>query len=139
VKHFKFLLRGKRRLHKTPGQLEIAACHQWLAREIASVHPSLIVAMGATAARAVFGRATAIEANRGRIIGRDSQAADTASDIVVTVHPSYLLRVRPEDRELAFRRFVADLRLIQPYLARATRSARVRKTSAASRERHTPA
>lgn len=130
VKHFKFLMRGKRRLHKTPGQLEIAACHQWLASEIASLQPGLIVAMGATAAHAVLGRATAIEANRGRVVKSEGGA-----DIVVTVHPSYLLRIRPPDRDLAYRRFVADLRLMRPYLNRASRPSRTRKASAAVGDR----
>ncbi len=126
VKHFKFLLRGKRRLHKTPGQLEIAACHQWLEAETGGIRPQLIVAMGATAARAVLGRATPVEANRGRI---RPAAEDGAADILITVHPSYLLRVRPEDREQAYRRFVKDLQQIVPYAlarARASRSPRPR-------------
>jgi len=115
VKHFKFEPRGKRRIHKKPNELEINACHQWLEREIALVRPALIVALGATAARAVFGRATAIEKNRGRII--EATQANTGYDaaVLVTVHPSFLLRVPDEDREAAYERFVADLQLIRPY------------------------
>jgi uracil-DNA glycosylase family protein len=111
VKHFKFLLRGKRRLHKKPGDVEIAACHQWLERELEIVQPRLIVALGATAARAVFGRTTPIEKNRQRILKH------AAIDVLVTVHPSYLLRVPPEDRSAAYAGFVADLRHALPYLS----------------------
>ena len=68
VKHFKFEPRGKRRIHKKPNDLEISACHQWIERELSLIEPELIVALGATAARAIFGRATAIEKNRGHIM-----------------------------------------------------------------------
>ena len=118
VKHFKFELRGKRRLHKKPNELEIAACHQWLDREVNLIKPTLIVALGATAARAVLGRATAIEKNRGRILtttGTEPRAVSYATDVLVTVHPSYLLRVPPDDKEAAFQRFVADLKLARVY------------------------
>lgn len=139
VKHFKFLLRGKRRLHKTPAQLEIRACHQWLAGEIASIHPRLIVAMGATAARAVLGKVTAIEPNRGRVIRpHDDPTVGIGAHILVTVHPSYLLRLRTQDRKLAYRRFVADLHRILPYVSRATDAARVRKAPSAFIERRVP-
>jgi DNA polymerase len=114
VKHFKFELRGKRRLHKNPGLLEIQACHQWLASELAIVTPRLVVALGATAARSIFGKATAIEKNRGRILHPDDTGQST--DILVTVHPSYLLRVPDEDKDAAFERFVEDLRLAKAYL-----------------------
>ena len=114
VKHFKYEMRGKRRLHKKPADVEIAACHQWLDREIALVRPHLIVAMGGTAARSIFGRTTAIERNRGRVI--DPQTSGATADILVTVHPSFLLRMPPEDKPAAFKRFVADLQLTLPYL-----------------------
>jgi DNA polymerase len=114
VKHFKFELRGKRRLHKKPGDLEISACNHWLGSELAIIKPRLIVVLGATAARAIFGRATAIEKNRGRILPADTAGRD--ADILVTVHPSYLLRVPDEDKDAAFERFVEDLRLTKPYL-----------------------
>ncbi|HEY6669506.1 MAG TPA: UdgX family uracil-DNA binding protein, partial [Methyloceanibacter sp.] len=68
VKHFKNEPRGKRRIHKKPADAEIAACYQWLERELAHVAPKLIVALGATAARALLGRATPIERNRGRLM-----------------------------------------------------------------------
>ncbi|HKU16218.1 MAG TPA: UdgX family uracil-DNA binding protein [Steroidobacteraceae bacterium] len=115
VKHFKFELRGKRRLHKKPGQLEINACHQWLEAELTLIRPAVVVALGATAARAVFGRATAIEKNRGHIIRAAQAHLAHESDVLVTVHPSFLLRVPDEDRDEAYGRFVDDLKLIRRY------------------------
>jgi uracil-DNA glycosylase len=115
VKHFKWEPRGKRRIHKKPSELEINACHQWLERELALIRPALVVALGATAARAIFGRATAIEKNRGRIITAAQAKLGTDADVLVTVHPSFLLRVPDEDRHDAYQRFVADLKLIRPF------------------------
>ena len=115
VKHFKFEPRGKRRIHKKPNEQEIAACHQWLDRELHTIEPELIVALGATAARAVFGKATAIGKNRGHIISKPSLDFDIHADVLVTVHPSYLLRVPDEDRETAFAQFVDDLKLASKY------------------------
>jgi DNA polymerase len=115
VKHFKWEPRGKRRIHKKPNELEIKACHQWLDRELALLRPALVVCLGATAARAVFGRATAIEKSRGRIISGAQAKTALEADLLVTVHPSFLLRVPDEDREAAYERFVADLQLIRPY------------------------
>ena len=111
VKHFKFEPRGKFRLHKTPGPTEIAACRPWLEREMATLRPRLVVAMGATAARAVMGRVVKIGETRGSILQRDGEP-----DVLVTVHPSYLLRLPDEDRKRAeFSRFVEDLRLAAPF------------------------
>lgn len=115
VKHFKFEPRGKRRIHKKPSDLEIAACHQWIERELDIVRPELIVALGATAARSIFGRATPIEKNRGRIISASDEDGSSIADILVTVHPSFLLRVPSEDKRAAYERFVDDLKLIRPY------------------------
>jgi len=117
VKHFKFELRGKRRIHKKPNELEISACHQWLERELELLRPALVVCLGATAARAVFGRATAIEKNRGHVIGGASAKVPYEADLLVTVHPSFLLRVPDEDRDEAYERFVADLKLMRPYVS----------------------
>jgi len=108
VKHFKFELRGKRRIHKSPTQREIAACHHWLEDEIALVKPAALVALGASAARSLLGRAVPVLANRGQWLPR----AD-GLQVLVTLHPSALLRVDPEQRELAFETFVADLRQAQ--------------------------
>lgn len=116
VKHFKFEPRGKRRIHKKPNEQEISACqHQWLDQELHLIEPELVVAMGATAARAVFGRATAIGKNRGHIIKDATLATAISADVLVTVHPSYLLRVPDADRDAAFKEFVADLKLARKY------------------------
>lgn len=105
VKHFKFELRGKRRIHKSPTQREIAACHHWLEDEIALVQPRALVALGASAARSLLGRALPVTANRGRWLPRED-----GLQVLVTLHPSALLRVDPEQREAAFEAFVLDLR-----------------------------
>jgi DNA polymerase len=110
VKHFKFELRGKRRLHKTPGQLEIEACRPWLDDEIRLVQPKLIVALGATAAQAVLGRQTAVQKNRGKLM-----ALSEETQVLVTVHPSYLLRVPDEEKAEEYRRFVEDLKVAAPF------------------------
>jgi uracil-DNA glycosylase len=115
VKHFKFEPRGKRRIHKKPSEMEIDACHRWLEGELAALSPEITVALGATAARALLGRATAIGANRGKIV-------DWGSDrkLLITVHPSFLLRAPPEYRDEEYARFVADLRLAAPFQGRRT-------------------
>lgn len=116
VKHFKFEPRGKRRLHKTPNEREIAICRtQWLDQELRAIRPDLVIAMGGSAARAVFGRATAIGKNRGHIIKGQSLVSEIETDVIVTVHPSYLLRVPDEDRDRAFGEFVKDLKLARKY------------------------
>jgi uracil-DNA glycosylase family protein len=106
VKHFKWEPRGKRRLHKTPAQQEIEACRQWLERELDLIRPSLIVAMGVTAARALLGRQVTLTKMRGRIMARDNAPA-----VLLTVHPSYILRVPPESRDEAYGQMVHDLRV----------------------------
>jgi DNA polymerase len=112
VKHFKFELRGKRRLHKKPVDAEIAACNQWLKREIELIAPRLLVALGATAARALMGRTTPIGINRGRIREYASNMA-----LLITVHPSFLLRVPEENKDEEYEEFEADIRLAKPYLS----------------------
>jgi len=114
VKHFKFELRGKRRLHKKPADAEIAACLQWLQRELELIAPELVIALGASASRALFGRATPIEKNRGKVIDYAPRGR-----IMITVHPSFLLRVPPEDRAREYARFVNDLRVAARGLKRA--------------------
>ena len=108
VKHFKFVPRGKRRIHQTPESPEIQACRFWLDVEQVRLRPKLVVAMGGTAARALLGRAVTITRERGRKLELpDGQAA------FVTVHPSFLLRVPDEDaKEREYRAFVADLRKV---------------------------
>ena len=112
VKHFKWEPRGKRRLHKTPAQREIEACHQWLAAELEAVKPRLIVALGATAAKALLGPRFRITQDRGQV-----QRREGLPDVLATYHPSFLLRVkdRPEGEEI-HRQFVHDLRIAAGYL-----------------------
>ncbi len=111
VKHFKFEFRGKHRLHKKPVDAEIAACHDWLKREIELVTPRLLVAMGATAVRSVVGRAIPIKLNRGKLLEYSSGIS-----LLITVHPSFLLRVPDEDKDEEYRHFVNDLKLAEPFL-----------------------
>ena len=107
VKHFKFVPRGKIRLHQKPATPEIRACRPWYERELAAVRPSLVVAMGATAAQCVLGKATAINKSRSRPI-----ALDDGTTVLVTVHPSYLLRLPDEEAKAReYERFVDDLKL----------------------------
>jgi DNA polymerase len=113
VKHFKFELRGKRRIHKSPTQREISACHHWLEDEIALVAPKGLVALGASAARSLLGRAVPVTVNRGQWLPRPD-----GMQVLVTLHPSALLRVDPEQREAAFEAFVADLRQAQRLFGR---------------------
>ena len=110
VKHFKYELRGKRRIHKTPTQREIAACSHWLEDEIAMVQPTLLVALGATAARSLLGRAVPVMAHRGQILERED-----GRKVLITLHPSALLRVPPPDREQAYRDWLHDLSRINPH------------------------
>ena len=112
VKHFKWQLRGKRRLHKTPAQREVDACHQWLEREVETVKPEVIVALGATAARAVIGKDFKVSVMRGRFVD-----SPLAPHVFATFHPSALLRLREEgEREAAFEQLVGDLKLINKAL-----------------------
>lgn len=107
VKHFKFVPRGKLRLHQKPNTAEIKACRPWYERERAAVKPVLVVAMGATAAQGVLGKITPINKTRGRLIDLDDGA-----QALVTVHPSYLLRLPDEEAKVReYGRFVDDLRI----------------------------
>ena len=112
VKHFKWEPRGKRRIHKKPNQLEIAACRPWLDAEIAVVRPTVIVCLGATAAQALLGRNFRVTQHRGEIL-----SSPLAPYITATVHPSAILRApddesRHRDTEL----FIADLKKVAALL-----------------------
>lgn len=105
VKHFRFTLRGKRRIHEKPGTAHVVACHPWLESELSLVQPRIVVCLGATAARAVLGEDVKVTAVRGLV----SQAAPGL--VMVTVHPSSVLRLRGRDGwDDAFDAFVSDLR-----------------------------
>ena len=107
VKHFKHEMRGKRRLHKRPNNYEIERCKFWLDVERDLVKPSVIVALGVTAARGLLGRTITI----GKVRGKATDLTDGAK-LIVTVHPSSLLRIEDEgERHKAYRMFVADLKV----------------------------
>ena len=103
VKHFKFERRGKRRIHSKPDAGEIGACRWWLEQERTILRPALTVALGATAARSLFGKVVTIGAMRGR-----PHLVPDGGEAWVTVHPSFLLRVR-DDKEAEYAKFVEDL------------------------------
>jgi DNA polymerase len=106
VKHFKFEPRGKRRIHKKPDRPEIEACRWWLDRELATLRPELVVALGGTAAQALLGREVKILSERGRFV-EDSRGLK----LLLTVHPSYMLRLPDAAaKQREFSAFVADLR-----------------------------
>jgi uracil-DNA glycosylase len=107
VKHFKYELRGKRRIHKSPTQREAAACQHWLEDEIAMVKPGMLVALGATAARSLMGRTVAVTKERGQILERPD-----GYKVLITLHPSALLRMPMEEKEEAFAEFVKDLSVL---------------------------
>jgi DNA polymerase len=115
VKHFKWVPdgSGKRRIHKSPNAAEVRACHPWLDEEIAVVEPRVIVALGATAARALFGPTIRVTVQRGRTIRTTLAEAGFA-----TVHPSAVLRAPSELRADAEKAFVSDLKKVAAYLAR---------------------
>lgn len=105
VKHFKYRMRGKRRIHQRPDASEVAACRQWLEAEIALVRPRVLVCLGATAAAAVLGGRPSVERERGRPL--DSELAPT---VMITAHPSAALRQRSSQaRHEAIAALVADL------------------------------
>jgi uracil-DNA glycosylase len=118
VKHFKFTLRGKKRIHNKPSGYEIEHCRWWLDKELALIAPGLTVALGASAARALTGREVTISHVRGRLLTLPGGRAG-----FVTVHPSYLLRLPDVAAQRAeYARFVADLRIVgehAPAIARA--------------------
>lgn len=112
VKHFKWRASGKRRLHERPNTAEIAACRLWLELELRLVKPDVVVALGATAAQALLGRAFRVTKDRGRLV-----SSPLAERVVATVHPSSILRA-PDDvtRRAEMRAFVRDLKRVAKLL-----------------------
>ena len=104
VKHFKYELRGKRRMHKTPGQLEMLACRHWLESEIDTLRPAAIVALGAIAARALLGRPVKVLSERGHWLARNDGVP-----VLITVHPAAVLRGDPATRAQAYRAWLDDV------------------------------
>ncbi|WP_055495939.1 UdgX family uracil-DNA binding protein [Streptomyces sp. TP-A0356] len=109
VKHFKFTVaeRGKRRIHKAPTLREVAACRPWLCAELDLVRPEVVVALGATAAKALLGGSFRVTKDRGSLL--PMPGTDEERYIVATVHPSAILRA--DDREAAYAGLVSDLRV----------------------------
>ena len=107
VKHFKFEPRGKRRLHKRPSNYEIERCHIWLDVERKLVEPQILVALGVSAARSLLGRPATISKMRGRF-----SALPDGGRLLVTIHPSFILRIKEEgDKRAQYRALVADLKV----------------------------
>ena len=107
VKHFKWTPKGKRRIHEKPNRAEVAACQHWLELELRLVKPSLVVALGATAAQALLGPSFRVTVERGKL-----HSAPLAPRVVATVHPSSILRA-PDEREREMAAFVKDLRAVK--------------------------
>ncbi|HEX2253842.1 MAG TPA: UdgX family uracil-DNA binding protein [Thermoanaerobaculia bacterium] len=113
VKHFKWVARGKRRLHQKPTLGEVTACRPWLAAEVAVVAPRMIVCLGATAAQALLGRDFRVTRQRGEIFEGGPDDGALAPWMMATIHPSALLRIPgSEDRQAAFAEFVGDLEVV---------------------------
>ena len=115
VKHFKYELRGKRRMHKTPGQREAEACRHWLESEVELVQPRAFVALGGTAARSLLGRPVAVMKERGQWV----EDAATGRRVLVTLHPSALLRGDPLQREAAWEAWLKDLSMASELMKKA--------------------
>jgi uracil-DNA glycosylase len=112
VKHFKFEMRGKKRLHSKPNAAQVKACQPWLEAEIKVVQPELIVCMGATAAQSLMGPAFRVTKQRGEVLDNP-----WAPGLVATVHPSSILRAPDHDaREQAYKALVADLSVVARHL-----------------------
>jgi uracil-DNA glycosylase family protein len=112
VKHFRYDMRGKRRIHQKPDRWQISACLPWLKAELAVVRPDALVALGATAAQALFGSQIRIGRDRAQTID-----SDLAGLVTLTAHPSSILRAPDEaERRLAMEQFVADLAGVATWL-----------------------
>jgi DNA polymerase len=113
VKHFKFEPRGKRRIHSRPNAGEVQACRWWLDKELALTKPDLVVAMGATAALSLLGKAIPITKMRGQVVTREDGLR-----VFLTIHPSYILRIRePADKEAERARFLDDMLAVRKLMA----------------------
>jgi uracil-DNA glycosylase family protein len=114
VKHFKWEPRGKRRIHKKPNALEIAACRPWLEAEISIVKPKAIVCLGSTAAQAVIGPKFRVSIQRAQFV-----KSPLAPLVTATVHPSSILRAPSDEaRHLETKRFIDDLKKIRAAIER---------------------
>ena len=114
VKHFSFRRAGNRRLHQTPRAAHISACRPWLAAEVTAVRPDVVVCLGSSAVKSVFGNEVRVLRDRGTVLERDSAVGPAT--FVVTVHPSAILRAPAEDRDTAYAGLVADLKVVASLL-----------------------
>ena len=113
VKHFKWVARGRRRIHSKPNAREIRACRPWLEAELADVEPRVVVALGATAAQALLGATFRVTQQRGKPL----EGTGLAPYVIATVHPASILRAAdPESREAEGRAFVEDLKVVKGLL-----------------------
>jgi uracil-DNA glycosylase family protein len=112
VKHFKFTPRGKRRIHATPDTWEVAACRPWLRAELAAVQPELVVLLGATAAKSVYGSSFRVTQSRGVVMPWPDEGGPQA---LATIHPSAVLRA--DDKDAALEGLVADLQVAAAVVA----------------------
>jgi DNA polymerase len=115
VKHFKYkpAERGKRRIHQTPSRTEVVACRPWLLAELTAIHPSLVVLLGAVAAKSLLGPSFALTKHRGELLELPTEIDGIplpGAHVIATVHPSAVLRA--DDRTAAFNGLVADLQLV---------------------------
>jgi uracil-DNA glycosylase family protein len=137
VKHFKFVMQGKRRLHEKPKTTEVRACQPWVLGEIERLRPQVLVALGATAVESLFGKGVGVLRDRGHAI-----ASPLAPFCFVTYHPSAALRARtPEDRAKVRAALTEDLRAAAAHLAQAARKAprAARQASGVGRSQDRPA
>ena len=111
VKHFRFTQTapGRRRIHQTPDRVHIEACRPWLVAELRLVDPQVVVALGATAVRALLGPSVKVTRDRGSVLERETSLG--VRRFVVTTHPSAVLRVPDDRRDEAYAALVADLRV----------------------------
>ena len=132
VKHFKNVPRGKRRIHQKPTAGEIDSCTWWLDLELKLVRPQIVVALGASAGRALLGRPVKIEKTRGRPVAFGAERW-----LVVTIHPSLLLRIQDAgNKAVVLERFIQDLRIAKKLTSGRTRPMRRRMASSSASARN---
>ena len=116
VKHFKFIQRGKRRLHQKPLIRQVMACRPWLEAEIRVIRPKVVVLLGATAAQAILGRSVRVTQERGKFFAVDSREG------FITIHAAAILRLRESsEREQEYKRFAAEMKRVQRKLTQLKR------------------
>jgi len=114
VKHFKFIWRGKRRLHQKPVVRQVMACRPWLEAEIEMLRPEIVVCLGATAAQSIFGRPVPITKERGKFL-----PSELGPIVFITIHPSAIYRhPEKEEQEKEYRRLASEIKLVRRKLQR---------------------